>query len=127
MRRILIINGPNLNLTGRREPEIYGTRTMDDIIAETRRAFDGRAEIEYFQSNCEGAIIDRLQAAGSGATPASGPPSTASPATPSSPPPDKKLRFPIKTTLKKLRFPWILRVVLLRFPSWRPQEGSVAG
>ena len=66
MRRILIINGPNLNLTGRREPEIYGTRTMDDIIAETRRAFDGRAEIEYFQSNCEGAIIDRL-AAGFGA------------------------------------------------------------
>ena len=67
MRRILIINGPNLNLTGRREPEIYGTRTMDDIIAETRRAFDGRAEIEYFQSNCEGAIIDRLHAAGFGA------------------------------------------------------------
>ena len=67
MRRILIINGPNLNLTGRREPEIYGTRTMDDIIAETRRAFDGRAEIEYFQSNCEGANIDRLHAAGFGA------------------------------------------------------------
>ena len=67
MRRILIVNGPNLNLTGRREPEIYGTRTMDDIIADTRAAMDGSAVIDYFQSNSEGALIDRLHAAGFGA------------------------------------------------------------
>lgn len=67
MLRLLIINGPNLNLTGRRQPEIYGTRTMDDIVADTRRALAGRAEIDYYQSNHEGCIIDRLHEAGFGA------------------------------------------------------------
>jgi len=66
MKKILIVNGPNLNLTGRREPDVYGTRTMDEIIAATRVALDGRAEIEYFQSNHEGAIIDRIHEAGFG-------------------------------------------------------------
>ena len=64
MKKILIINGPNLNLTGRREPEVYGTMTMDDIVAATRIALAGRAEISYFQSNHEGAIIDCLHSAG---------------------------------------------------------------
>lgn len=63
--KILVINGPNLNLTGRRQPEIYGSRTMDDIIASLRDAFTG-VTIDYFQSNCEGAIIDRLHEAGFG-------------------------------------------------------------
>ena len=63
--KILVINGPNLNLTGRRQPEIYGSRTMDDIIASLRDAFTG-VSIDYFQSNCEGAIIDRLHEAGFG-------------------------------------------------------------
>lgn len=66
MKKILIINGPNLNLTGRREPEVYGTMTMDDIVAATRAALAGRAEISYFQSNHEGAIIDCLHSAGFG-------------------------------------------------------------
>lgn len=64
---LLIVNGPNLNLTGRREPEVYGTRTMDEIIAATRAAMDGRAAVEHFQSNHEGDIIDCLHTHGFGA------------------------------------------------------------
>lgn len=62
-KKILVINGPNLNLLGRREPEIYGHTTLDEIISSLAR--DG-VVIEAFQSNCEGAIIDRLHAAGFG-------------------------------------------------------------
>lgn len=65
--KVLILNGPNLNLLGLRQPEIYGRRTMDDILAECRAAHPG-IEIEYFQSNHEGAIIDRIQQAGYGAS-----------------------------------------------------------
>ena len=68
MKKLLIINGPNLNLLGRRQPEIYGTATLDEILADTRFALAGVAEIEHFQSNSEGAIIDRLHAAGFGDT-----------------------------------------------------------
>ncbi|MDE6160952.1 MAG: type II 3-dehydroquinate dehydratase [Muribaculaceae bacterium] len=68
MKKLLIINGPNLNLLGRRQPDIYGTATMEEILADTRFALAGMAEIEYFQSNCEGEIIDRLHAAGFGDT-----------------------------------------------------------
>jgi 3-dehydroquinate dehydratase II len=57
---LLIVNGPNLNLLGTREPEIYGTRTFLDYLEELRAGFHGT--IEYFQSNIEGAIIDALQA-----------------------------------------------------------------
>ena len=64
---LLIVNGPNLNLTGRREPEVYGTRTMDEIIAATRAAMHGRAVVEHFQSNHEGDIIDCLHTHGFGA------------------------------------------------------------
>lgn len=63
--KILVINGPNLNLTGRRQPEIYGSRTMDDIIASLRAAYDG-VTIDYYQSNHEGSLIDRLHEAGFG-------------------------------------------------------------
>jgi 3-dehydroquinate dehydratase-2 len=60
--KLLIINGPNLNLLGRREPEIYGTRTMDVYLTELRERFP-QHEIAYFQSNVEGEIIDALQGA----------------------------------------------------------------
>lgn len=63
MKKILIINGPNLNLLGRRQPEIYGTRTFDDILADLRNTYR-QCDIEYFQSNCEGALIDKLHAVG---------------------------------------------------------------
>lgn len=65
--KILIVNGPNLNLLGRRQPEIYGSATMEEIIDALREEFGPRGvEIEYFQSNHEGALIDRLQSAGYG-------------------------------------------------------------
>ena len=58
--RIIIINGPNLNLLGTREPDLYGQETMEDCLASLRKRFP-QVEIEYFQSNHEGALVDRLQ------------------------------------------------------------------
>lgn len=56
-----IINGPNLNLLGQREPEIYGTATFEQTLVEIRNDFkDTAGSIEYFQSNSEGALIDAL-------------------------------------------------------------------
>lgn len=64
--KLLIINGPNLNLLGRREPGIYGSGTMEECLRALRERFAGD-ELLYFQSNSEGALIDRLQqAAGEG-------------------------------------------------------------
>ena len=64
MARVLVIFGPNLNLLGEREPEIYGRETMEEISARLREAARGEgASVEVFHSNSEGAIIDRLQAA----------------------------------------------------------------
>lgn len=62
---LLILNGPNLNLLGRREPEIYGKRSFDDYLPELRAAFPD-VEIEYLQSNHEGVLIDALQDYGFG-------------------------------------------------------------
>mgnify|MGYP001171574911 CR=1 FL=1 len=59
---ILILNGPNLNLLGTREPSVYGTRTFDDYLAELRGSFPGHV-IDLVQSNLEGGLIDALQAA----------------------------------------------------------------
>jgi 3-dehydroquinate dehydratase-2 len=61
--KLLIINGPNLNLLGRREQDIYGTRSFEEYLEELRQAYPQHS-IEYFQSNCEGHIIDRLHADG---------------------------------------------------------------
>ena len=58
--KILIMNGPNLNLLGRREPNIYGNATMESCLAELRRRYPS-IELDYFQSNVEGFMIDRLQ------------------------------------------------------------------
>ena len=63
MKHIEIINGPNLNLTGKREPAIYGNTTMEEMVAGLRECFP-EVEIGYFQSNIEGEIIDRMQAVG---------------------------------------------------------------
>ena len=64
--RILIINGPNLNLLGKREPGIYGSSTFDEYLDKLRSAHQD-VEIEYFQSNHEGGIIDKLHEVGFGA------------------------------------------------------------
>ena len=66
MKKILIVNGPNLNLLGRREPGIYGSEGFDDYLAALRMRYEGKADIDYFQSNCEGELIDHLQQAGFG-------------------------------------------------------------
>lgn len=58
--RILLVNGPNLNLLGRRNPEHYGTRSFEDYLPELRGLFP-EIELCYFQSNHEGALIDFLQ------------------------------------------------------------------
>ena len=61
--KIQIINGPNINLLGKREPEIYGTRSFDDYLVELRKAHPD-VEIDYFQSNVEGVMIDKIQEVG---------------------------------------------------------------
>jgi 3-dehydroquinate dehydratase II len=62
--RVLVVCGPNLNLLGEREPEVYGRETLEDVAARLREA-GGREDVsvDVFQSNSEGAIIDRLHAA----------------------------------------------------------------
>lgn len=60
MKRVLIINGPNLNLLGVREPGIYGSISMESYLESLREKYAGLCEIEYFQSNHEGEIIDKL-------------------------------------------------------------------
>ena len=61
--KILILNGPNLNLLGKREPEIYGNRTFEDFFAELQQEFS-EIELYYFQSNHEGELIDKLHEIG---------------------------------------------------------------
>ncbi len=62
--RILVLHGPNLNLTGEREPEVYGRTTLAEIDARLRElAAEAGASLESFQSNHEGALIDCLHAA----------------------------------------------------------------
>ena len=63
--KILIVNGPNLNLLGKREPGIYGNRTFEEYLAGLRSEFPD-VVIDYFQSNIEGEIINALQAADDG-------------------------------------------------------------
>lgn len=63
MKRIAIINGPNMNLLGRRQPEIYGSRTLDDICEDLRMEF-ADVDFEFFQSNHEGSLVDELHRLG---------------------------------------------------------------
>lgn len=61
--KIIIINGPNLNLLGKREPEIYGGSSFEDYLGELSAKYTG-ITLDYFQSNIEGELIDKLQQVG---------------------------------------------------------------
>lgn len=61
--RVMIINGPNLNLLGKREPEVYGHQSFDDYYRELKSRYPV-IRIDYFQSNAEGALIDKLHEVG---------------------------------------------------------------
>lgn len=63
MKKIHIINGPNLNLLGRREPEIYGEKGFDACLDSLRSSF-ADCDIQYFQHNSEGALIDKIHEVG---------------------------------------------------------------
>lgn len=61
---VLLLSGPNLNLLGQREPEVYGTDTLDDHVARARKAAEaGGLELEHLQSNFEGELVDAVHAA----------------------------------------------------------------
>ena len=61
--KIIIINGPNLNLLGRREPSIYGNSSFEDYFVELKNKYN-TIELNYFQSNIEGQLIDKIQEVG---------------------------------------------------------------
>jgi 3-dehydroquinate dehydratase-2 len=61
--KIAIINGPNLNLLGKREPEVYGSRSFDDYLIELKQIFPN-VDLHYYQSNVEGELINEIQRVG---------------------------------------------------------------
>lgn len=63
MKNILIINGPNLNMLGKREPEVYGSDSLEDIRLWTNEKIKSKATTTWFQSNIEGEIVSRIQSA----------------------------------------------------------------
>ena len=63
MKKLIIINGPNLNLLGKREPSIYGSLSFTDFLDEIKNKYSN-IEIDYFQSNIEGELIDKLHEVG---------------------------------------------------------------
>lgn len=64
MKRIIIINGPNLNLLGKREPSVYGNQSFDSYFQKLKDTFGEEVELEYFQSNVEGELINKIQEVG---------------------------------------------------------------
>lgn len=63
MKKIQIINGPNINLLGKREPSIYGAVSFEDYLAELRERYP-ECQLDYFQSNVEGELINKIHEAG---------------------------------------------------------------
>jgi len=69
MKNILVLHGPNLNLLGTREPEVYGRVTLDEINAKLSQLAESKSvKLAYFQSNAEAALVDRVQQARSDGT-----------------------------------------------------------
>ena len=63
MKKFIIINGPNLNLLGKRQPKIYGNTTFEDFFKELKSSFES-IQLEYYQSNVEGDLVNKLQEVG---------------------------------------------------------------
>ena len=63
MKKFIIINGPNLNLLGKRQPDIYGNTTFEDFFKELKSSFES-IQLEYYQSNVEGDLVNKLQEVG---------------------------------------------------------------
>jgi 3-dehydroquinate dehydratase II len=61
LKKIVILNGPNLNLIGQREPEIYGSQTFSEYFEELKKQFEDQAILHYLQSNVEGELINYIQ------------------------------------------------------------------
>jgi len=64
MKKIIIINGPNLNLLGKREPDIYGDITFEEFFEDLKDIYSGDVQLSYYQSNVEGELIDKIQEVG---------------------------------------------------------------
>lgn len=64
MKRIIIINGPNLNLLGKREPDIYGDVSFEEFFDDIKDVYSSDIQLSYYQSNVEGELIDKLQEVG---------------------------------------------------------------
>ena len=64
MKKIIIINGPNLNLLGKREPDIYGDITFEEFFNDVREVYSDEVHLQYFQSNVEGELINKIQEVG---------------------------------------------------------------
>lgn len=62
--KILIINGPNLNLLGRREPAVYGNNSFEEFFSQLRSSYSDLIELSYYQSNHEGSLIDKIHEVG---------------------------------------------------------------
>ena len=63
-KKIIIINGPNLNLLGKREPDIYGNMSFEDFFADLKDVYSDEIQLVFFQSNVEGELIDKIQEVG---------------------------------------------------------------
>jgi 3-dehydroquinate dehydratase-2 len=63
-KKIIVINGPNLNLLGKREPEIYGNLSVDEFFPDLKEVYNDEIQHSQFQSNIEGALIDKIQEVG---------------------------------------------------------------
>lgn len=63
-KKIIIINGPNLNLLGKREPDIYGDMSFEEFYAEIKELYSSDVHLNYYQSNIEGELIDKIQEVG---------------------------------------------------------------
>ncbi|MBX2903909.1 MAG: type II 3-dehydroquinate dehydratase [Chitinophagales bacterium] len=64
MKKILIINGPNLNLLGKRETDVYGDISFEEFFEEVKDIYSGEAQLSYYQSNVEGELINKIQEVG---------------------------------------------------------------